>query len=212
MVLPAAQSAAFRMQAGRMLESVRHYAVLRHYAPLIPAFRAPVGQALPVAVSRHYHTTRRKEHGMTSSSKALRTTPARLGGFTLIELMVVVAVVAILGAVAYPSYRNYIVRGNRSAAQSFMLEVASKQERYMLDARTYAADMATLGMAVPSNVSSNYTVTTAPVVGPPPGYTVTAVPTGRQATEDAQCGTLGVDAAMNKTASGSGGLSFCWKQ
>lgn len=151
---------------------------------------------------------------MTSSSTTIRSTPARSAGFTLIEVMIVVAVVAILAAVALPSYRDYIVRSNRSAAQSFMLEVASKQERYMLDARTYAADMATLGLTVPSNVSPNYTVTTAPVAGPPPTYTVTATPVAgsKQAAEDTKCGTLTVDGAMNKTASGSGGLSFCWKQ
>lgn len=157
---------------------------------------------------------------MTSSSTAIRSTPPRSAGFTLIEVMIVVAVVAILTAVAYPSYRNYIVRANRSAAQSFMLEVASRQERYLLDARTYAADMATLGMTVPSNVSPNYTITTAAVAasaGPPPTpptYTVTAAPVAgsKQEAEDTQCGFLTVDGAMNKTASGPGGLAVCWKQ
>ena len=130
---------------------------------------------------------------------------------------IVVAVVAILAAVALPSYRNYIVKANRSAAQSFMLEVASRQERYLLDARTYAADLATLGMTVPSNVSPNYTIATAQVAATAttaPTYSVTAtpVPGSKQATEDTQCGTLTVDGAMNKTATGPGGVAVCWKQ
>src|SRR5688500_9870500 len=55
-------------------------------------------------------------------------------GFTLIELMVTVAIVAILAAIAYPSYTNYIVRSNRSAAQGYMLELSNLEQRYLLDA------------------------------------------------------------------------------
>jgi type IV pilus assembly protein PilE len=133
----------------------------------------------------------------------------QLRGFTLIEVMVVVAILAIIAAVAFPSYRSYIVKANRSAAQSFMLEVAARQERYMLDKRSYAADMAALGMTVPTNVSANYTITTAPVAGTPPSFVVTAAPTGKQATDDAQCGTLTVNAAMAKTPTVP---ASCWKQ
>lgn len=133
-------------------------------------------------------------------------------GFTLIEVMIVVVVIAILTAVAYPSYRDYIIRANRSAAQTFMLEVASRQERFLLDARAYAASIAALGMSVPSSVSTNYTITSAAVAGPPPGYTVTATPIGRQLAEDTKCGTLTIDATGAKTASGSGGVAQCWKQ
>jgi type IV pilus assembly protein PilE len=130
-------------------------------------------------------------------------------GFTLIEVMVVVAILAIIAAVAFPSYQSYVVRANRSAAQSFMLEVAARQERYLLDARTYAADMATLGMSVPSNVSPNYTITTA---GDTTTYTVTAAPSGNQAARDTECGTLTINQANVKTKSGSGTLASCWKQ
>lgn len=133
-------------------------------------------------------------------------------GFTLIEVMIVVVIIAILTAVAYPSYQDYIIRANRSAAQTFMLEVASRQERILLDARAYAASIAALGMSVPSSVSTNYTITTAAVAGPPPGYTVTATPIGNQLAKDTKCGTLTINATGTKTASGSGGVSQCWKQ
>lgn len=135
-------------------------------------------------------------------------------GFTLIEVMVVVAILAIIGAVAYPSYMSYVIRANRSAAQSFMLEVAARQERYLLDARAYAADLATLGMTVPSNVSGHYTIATAGVNpgNAPPTYTVTATPIGKQATDDAACGTLTINQANTKSISGSGTLANCWKQ
>ena len=133
-------------------------------------------------------------------------------GFTLMEVMIVVVILGLLAAIAYPSYQDYVIRGNRSAAQSFMLEVASRQERFLLDARAYAADIAALGMSVPSSVSANYTITSAPTAGPPPGYTVTATPIGNQLAKDTLCLTLTINATGTKTASGSGGVSQCWKQ
>ena len=135
-------------------------------------------------------------------------------GFTLIEVMIVVAILAGIAAVAYPSYRSYVIRANRSAAQSFMLEVAARQERYLLDARTYAADMTALGMTVPTNVSANYTIATNGAAGPPPTYTVTATPIGKQLADDTECGTLTINQANTKTigSGATGTVASCWKQ
>ena len=133
-------------------------------------------------------------------------------GFTLIELMITVAVMGVLAAIAYPSYMNYVARGNRSAAQSFMLEVTSRQERYLLDARQYAADLATLGMTVPDTVSPNYSVTITGVTAAPPGYVVQAAPIGGQANNDANCGTLTISGTGAKAASGPGGVANCWNR
>jgi len=148
---------------------------------------------------------------MRGSLSGSRAGLARVRGFTLIELMVTVAIVGILAAIAYPSYTSYIVRSNRSAAQGYMLELSSLQQRYLLDARTYAADLATLNSSVPSNVSSNYTVTTPLKTGTTlPGFTVTATPIGSQLARDTACGTLSIDEAGTKTASGSRGVAGCW--
>ena len=133
----------------------------------------------------------------------------RLSGFTLIELMIVVAVVAILAAVAYPSYTSYITRSNRSAAQGYMLEVSNLQQRYLLDVRSYAADMGDLNATVPSNVSPNYSVVTAPKPGTVPGFTITATPIGGQLARDTACAVLKIDETGKREASGGGGTS-CW--
>ena len=95
---------------------------------------------------------------MRYRTRCMKPTPPN--GFTLLEVMLVVAIIAIISSIAIPSYLQYVVRANRAAAQGTMLEVASRQERYLLDRRGYAADIATLTMSIPSSVSSNYTVTT----------------------------------------------------
>lgn len=140
-------------------------------------------------------------------------TPERaVGGFTLIELMVVVAIVAILAAVAYPSYTSYVLRANRAAAKSFMLEVSNLQQRYLIDARAYAGSLSALSATAPSDVSSNYTITvTSPRAGiTEPSYTITATPINNQLSGDTRCGTLTLNETGSKTASGAAGVTSCW--
>lgn len=117
-------------------------------------------------------------------------------GFTLIELMIVVVVVGILAAVAFPSYESYIVKGNRAAAQAFMMDVENRQKQYLLDARSYAADLATLGMAAPADVSGFYTLSIA-VSATPPAFTITATP--KAGTRQESDGALTVDSSGTKT-------------
>lgn len=143
-----------------------------------------------------------------TATRRTRNERRRARGFTLIELMITVAIVAILAAVAYPSYTSYVTRSNRSAAQSYMLELSNLQQRYLLDARSYADDVSKL-KGVPSNVSSHYTVATAPKAGmTPPGFTITATPIGGQLTNDTVCAVLKIDETGKKEASGGG--SKCW--
>lgn len=103
-------------------------------------------------------------------------------GFTLIEVMITVAVVAILAMVAYPSYQNYVKRAHRSAAESLMLDLANREQQYLLDNRSFlgggASAVTTLlaPVPVPPEVDPYYDVTIDAAGGPPPTFTITAAP------------------------------------
>ena len=105
-------------------------------------------------------------------------------GVTLIELMIAVVIVGILAGIAIPSYQNYVVKGNRAAAQAFMMDVASREKQYLLDARSYTNSLATLGVAAPTDVSRNYSISISVPVATPPTFIITATPASSQQTSD----------------------------
>jgi type IV pilus assembly protein PilE len=98
-------------------------------------------------------------------------------GFTLIEIMIVVAVIGILAAIAFPSYQSQIRKSNRAAAQAVMMDVANKQQFYLSSQREYADTLAKLSVTPPNDVTRWYTVTvTADNAATPPTFLVTATP------------------------------------
>jgi len=104
----------------------------------------------------------------------------RQNGFTLIELMITVVVIAVLAVIAYPSYRAQLVRGARSAGQQFLLDIAQRQEQFLLDQRQYASALGAGGLnsSVPSELSGRYQapVFNVPAGATPPSYTITLTP------------------------------------
>lgn len=103
-------------------------------------------------------------------------------GFTLIELMIVLVVVAILAAIAYPSYRESVKKGNRRAAQAEMMEIVNREHQFFIANRAYA-DTAALGYTLPPDVIGNYTHAVTLDAGPPPGFTVTFTAIGGQVSD-----------------------------
>jgi len=102
----------------------------------------------------------------------------RAMGFTLIELMIVVAVIAILATVAFPSYTRYMMQMHRTQAQSYLMQLAQRQQQYFLDSRAFAPASVLLNLApVPAAVSAQYSVTIGPAAPTiPPTFIASAVP------------------------------------
>lgn len=135
-------------------------------------------------------------------------------GFSLIELMIAVAIIGILTVIAVPSYQSYVVKGNRAAAQAFMTDAANREKQYLLDARSYLSvagnsGFAALGMTVPADVSKHYSIaicintdtTQCATAASPPYFNITATPTSGQQSDDG---------ALTLTSDGAKGPSGKW--
>ena len=122
-------------------------------------------------------------------------------GFTLIELMVVVAIVAVVMAIAFPSYERYVVTTKRAVAQNALLQVADRQQQFFMDNKRFAANLANLGFAanpwvvddqgsptVAGDADAVYSVTLTNVTQTT--WTATAAPLNGQLSRDTACGSL----------------------
>ncbi len=145
-------------------------------------------------------------------------------GFTLIELMIVVAIVAILAAIALPSYSQYVTKSNRADAKVALMKYAQMQESYFVQNMSYAQDLTTGtgGLGLGATITSEndyYSITMAKVpagcngtnVTPCTGYTLTATRAGRQLTDDA-CKTFTIDQLGIRAATDSAdaATTVCW--
>jgi type IV pilus assembly protein PilE len=132
-------------------------------------------------------------------------------GFSLIELMIVVAIIAIVGAIAMPSYDSYMKKGRRADAKVGLLKVADKQERYYLQNNTYAANTALLGLTDPWISDEGYYSIAVDTGADASGFTLTATAQGAQS-DDTDCETMSLSSTGAETATaGSGGnADRCW--
>ncbi len=133
-------------------------------------------------------------------------------GFTLIELMMVVAIISILATIAWPSYQDYVRRSKRADAQAVMMSIANKEQQYLLDTRTYTDVIGTGGLRVSPDgydctqnsnkkcANNFYDITVTVDAGPPVTFTVNAASKGGQTPD----GDLSLTSAGAKTRMVSG--------
>lgn len=128
-------------------------------------------------------------------------------GFTLIELMVTVAIIAILATIAFPLYLHQLVEGRQSAAEAALMDIAQREQQYILDQRTYAggasaaAVSTSLSVTIPASVTQFYSISVDAQTGPPPTFTATATPIA--GTAQAGDVTLSIDQKDYKQPSGT---------
>ena len=140
-------------------------------------------------------------------------------GVTLIELMVVVAIIALVSAIAFPSYDRYIVRTKRAVAQNVLMQVADRQQQFFMDNKRFAANLANLGFTanpfivdddgaatVAGDVDAVYSVTLSNVTQTT--WTATAAPLNGQLSRDTQCGNLTITQTGARDSVGGG--DNCW--
>jgi type IV pilus assembly protein PilE len=136
-------------------------------------------------------------------------------GFSLIELMITVAIAGILLSVALPSYQSQVVRTKRASAAGCTMELAAFMERVYASNIRYDqnAGAATALPSTPcrSELSSSYSFAFASGQPTARTFTIQATPAGVQATRDTGCATLGINQAGTKTVSGSDSVAQCWR-
>lgn len=148
-------------------------------------------------------------------------------GFTLLELMIVVAIIAILAAIAVPTYSSYVTKTNRAAATACLSQYSSYMERYYTSNLRYDEVPAssgtaagtpnpvtttpptlTLDCATTAQTGSNYQYSVPAVSATT--YTLDAAPINAQLTRDTACGTLTLDQTGTRGITGTGTVSECW--
>jgi len=146
----------------------------------------------------------------------------RTAGFTLIELMIVVVIVAILLIVAVPTYISQMRESRRTEARNYLVELASREERYYATQNAYTSTASNLGYAgfgSGNPVGSGYYYISTPSVPDPnntsqPSYSLTALPvTGKGQDKDTYCASFTVESNGKRTALNSSGTddsSYCW--
>lgn len=141
---------------------------------------------------------------METTSAAVRSKDFTLKGFTLIELVVALAIIATLAAIALPSYEAQLQQTRRSDGTMALTTFAQKMERYLLEQGSYSG--ATTALYQSSSTQGHYQLA---VSADSSSYQLTATPTGAQS-GDSKCGTLTLNELGTRGISGTATVAECW--
>lgn len=141
--------------------------------------------------------------------------PRTAKGFTLLELMVVLAIVGVLYAVVSPRYQQFVLRSHRAEGQALLVDAAARQARYHAQNHQYVTQQADVGhLQLPrtsgSEVTSPSGMYRLDIGSGDGGYLLQAVPLGTQQA-DSLCASLLLDGTGNHGSTGTGAVSECWK-
>ena len=153
-------------------------------------------------------------------------TPARkrARGFSLIEVMIAVVVIAVLASIAVASHQNSVIKTKRKAALGGLMTIAAEQEEYFVNNKGYATDFTDLGYSAAGtsadpyfisdagessdSANGDYKITLASATAR--AFTLTATPINNQ-TKDTQCGALSLTSTGSKSITGSGETNQCFR-
>lgn len=134
-------------------------------------------------------------------------------GFTMIELMIVVAIMAILAAIAIPSYRKYVIRANRTEAVSALTDLSNREERFFYSNNRYTSGIAAdlNGTSTMGTKDYTFAVVASAASVSPPTYAITATPVGVQLQDDAECQSMSVNNIGVRSSTGTTANNpKCW--
>jgi len=137
----------------------------------------------------------------------------RSGGFSLVELIIVIAIIGILAGVAIPSYNSYMLKSRRVDGTAFLIEVASEQVRFYSEYNRYTNTMSELGYGTEDTADSEegmYTVTITTEANNS-RYSLTAAPAaGSPQLKDTACGSFTLNSSEQRSVSGTASAADCW--
>ncbi|MEO8400399.1 MAG: type IV pilin protein [Gammaproteobacteria bacterium] len=133
----------------------------------------------------------------------------KTSGFSLLELLIVLTIITILGALSVPLYSQHFIHANRLEAELYLIKLAGKLEQYHIVNNTFqGADLNTLGFSE-TIVANQYRL--AIVTNTESTFSLQAQPLDTQAEKDVLCGTLGLNSLGEKDFTGTGTLKECWQ-